>query len=146
MEQKEFNNHCTFQPKLMTQDYYLTQSIRNQRNLYSQEMDEENSFNNQLNEFNEDSAQKKKRPAVSIEKMVIKDGETIHLNWPHSPKLMLPNQQDIQESEPADEPSMEQEENQYQSKQAQLSDGRPQVLNATSERLLNYGKQMHLKR
>ena len=94
LEQKYLNNEktvCTFQPKLMTQDYYLTQSIRNQRNLYNQEMDDENSLNNQLNEFNDDSAQKKKRPAVSIEKMVIKDGETIHLNWPHSPKLMLQN-------------------------------------------------------
>jgi len=144
MEQKEFNNHCTFQPKLMTQDYYLTQSIRNQRNLCSQE-EEENSFNNQLNEFNEGSAQRK-RPAVSIEKMVIKDGETIHLNWPHSPKLMLANDQDNQQSEPADEPSMEQDESHFRSKQTQLAEGRPQVLNTTSERLLNYGKQMHLKR
>lgn len=52
------------------------------------EFDEENLHNGLTNEFNEESAQKRKRPAVSIEKMIIKDGETIHLHRPYSPKLM----------------------------------------------------------
>lgn len=64
---------------------------QNTRNFLSQEydeFDEENLHNGLTNEFNEESAQKRKRPAVSIEKMIIKDGETIHLHRPYSPKLM----------------------------------------------------------
>lgn len=55
------------------------------------EFNEENLNIGLTNEFNEESAQKKKRPAVSIEKMIIKDGETIHLNRAQSPKLMNHN-------------------------------------------------------
>lgn len=57
------------------------------------ENNEENLNFGLTNEFNDESAQKKKRPAVSIEKMIIKDGETIHLNRAHSPRLMSHNQQ-----------------------------------------------------
>lgn len=52
------------------------------------DFNEENCIEGMASEFNEESAQKKKRPAASVEKMVIKDGETIHLNKAQSPRLM----------------------------------------------------------
>ena len=92
MEQSELANHCTFQPKLITQSYYMSQQLRNILMNGEAEFSEENLNIGLTNEFNEESAQKKKRPAVSIEKMIIKDGETIHLNRAQSPRLMNHNQ------------------------------------------------------
>ena len=89
IEQTELNDHCTFQPRLITSSYYMSQNMRNLMDFDNDEHDEGNLNYGLMNEFNEESAQKRKRPAVSIEKMIIKDGETIHLNRPHSPKLMI---------------------------------------------------------
>ena len=93
MEQTELNNHCTFQPRLVTSQYYMSQNTRNFMSQDQEEFEEENLNNGLTNEFNEESAQKRKRPAGSIEKMIIKDGETIHLNRPYSPKLLTQGHQ-----------------------------------------------------
>ena len=116
----------------------MSQFMRNLREFDNEDCDEANLNHGLINEFNEESAQKRKRPAVSIEKMIIKDGETIHLNRPPSPKLMGHN------NPPQSAAYLPTGFNNI-GPEAML-DSRCASANTTSERLLNYGKQIHLKR
>lgn len=69
-EDKELYNHCTFKPKLVTQDYYQMHDLNNSSRYQSETM---------LDEFNENSARNPQVPSISIEKLVIKDGKPVHL-------------------------------------------------------------------
>ena len=69
-EDQELYNHCTFKPKLVTQDYYQMHDLNNSSRYQSETM---------LDEFNQNSARNPQVPSISIEKLVIKDGKPVNL-------------------------------------------------------------------
>jgi hypothetical protein len=61
-------SHCTFHPKL------VSNYVPNERNTSSKHQSEET-----MDEFGQDSYRNSRAPAITIEKLIVKDGETIHM-------------------------------------------------------------------
>jgi hypothetical protein len=75
LQDREIQDHCTFQPKLMTKDYQ--QICENSSSKYHSEAT--------MDEFHQDSQRNPRVPAITIEKLIVKDGEQIHVKKMKSP-------------------------------------------------------------